>query len=294
MVPATCGPCPDRTPTAGGRRLRRAAGVVRREPRSDRRASALLRPGQRLQLLHDAERGHDVVRQAGSTRRTQAPRSASRSLCSSSAATRGRAQGAEQATGVVNDLRGDRSEHSGTPSIPQYSDVVYHDLWPNIDLRLREQSGVLKYEFHVQPGASPSDIHLAYRGAEGSRSATAAGCRSRPARRAGGLGARVVPGHRRRPGARGKPLRAGRRRRREWSVLVRRRWLPDRPRTDHRPGRAVHDVPRRQHRRDRATASRSTRPATHSSPVPRSRPTSRPPPAHSIAPVRPRTSPTCS
>ena len=42
--------------------------------------------------------------------------------------------------------------------------IVYRDLWPGIDLRLREQSGVLKYEFHVRPGASPSDIHLAYAG----------------------------------------------------------------------------------------------------------------------------------
>ena len=45
--------------------------------------------------------------------------------------------------------------------------MVYADLWPKIDLRLREQSGVLKYEFHVRPGASPSDIGLAYGGARG-------------------------------------------------------------------------------------------------------------------------------
>ena len=72
-----------------------------------------------------------------------------------------------------------------------------------------------------------------------------------PARHAGGLGAGVVPGHRRRPRSRGEPLRVGRRRGRERSVLVRRRRLPTRSRTDHRPGRAVHDVPRRQQRRDR-------------------------------------------
>ena len=44
---------------------------------------------------------------------------------------------------------------------------MYPDLWPNIDMRLNEQSGVLKYEFHVHPGASPSDIRLAYDGADG-------------------------------------------------------------------------------------------------------------------------------
>ena len=34
-------------------------------------------------------------------------------------------------------------------------------------MRLHGQSGVLKYEFHVHPGASPSDIRLAYGGADG-------------------------------------------------------------------------------------------------------------------------------
>lgn len=49
--------------------------------------------------------------------------------------------------------------------IPQYQEVIYRQLWRGIDLRLREQAGVLKYEFHLQPGASPSDIRLAYDGA---------------------------------------------------------------------------------------------------------------------------------
>jgi len=76
-----------------------------------------------------------------------------------------RPQGADQAPGVVNDLRGnDPSKwHTG---IPQFRDVVYPDLWHGIDLRLREESGVLKYEFHVAPGASPSAVQLAYQGAQ--------------------------------------------------------------------------------------------------------------------------------
>ncbi len=75
-------------------------------------------------------------------------------------------QGAERAPGVINDLRG--TDPSGWHTdIAQYRDVVYPDLWPNIDMRLNEQSGVLKYEFHVHPGASPSDIRLAYDGADG-------------------------------------------------------------------------------------------------------------------------------
>ena len=74
-------------------------------------------------------------------------------------------KGAELAPGVINDLRGDDPTQWHT-QIPQFRDVVYTDLWPGIDLRLREQSGVLKYEFHVAPGASPADVQLAYGGAQ--------------------------------------------------------------------------------------------------------------------------------
>jgi hypothetical protein len=74
-------------------------------------------------------------------------------------------QGADQAPGLVNDLRGSDPTkwHTG---IPHFRDVVYNDLWAGIDLRVREQSGVLKYEFHVAPDAAPSDVQLAYAGAE--------------------------------------------------------------------------------------------------------------------------------
>jgi hypothetical protein len=75
-------------------------------------------------------------------------------------------QGSVRAPGVINDLRGADPSMWHT-DIPQYRDVVYPDLWPKIDLRLRDQSGVLKYEFHVHPGASPADIQLAYDGADG-------------------------------------------------------------------------------------------------------------------------------
>ena len=74
-------------------------------------------------------------------------------------------QGSDRADGVINYLRGDDPNQWKT-QIPQFRDVVYPDLWPGIDLQFREQSGVLKYEFHVQPGASPADIRLAYGGAD--------------------------------------------------------------------------------------------------------------------------------
>ena len=47
-------------------------------------------------------------------------------------------QGVERTAGVVNDLRGSDPSRWRT-GVPQFRDVVYADLWPNIDLRLREQ-----------------------------------------------------------------------------------------------------------------------------------------------------------
>jgi hypothetical protein len=47
-----------------------------------------------------------------------------------------------------------------------YSRVVYRDLWPGIDLEYLGTVSELKYQFVVRPGADPSQIRLAYRGAE--------------------------------------------------------------------------------------------------------------------------------
>ena len=51
--------------------------------------------------------------------------------------------------------------------LTRYRGVVYHELWPHIDLRLHQKAGVLKYEFRLRPGARVSDIRLAYAGATG-------------------------------------------------------------------------------------------------------------------------------
>lgn len=75
-----------------------------------------------------------------------------------------RVEGSERAPGELNYLRGNDPAAWRT-HVPRYGEVTYRELWTGIDLRLREQSGVLKYEFHVRPGARPSDIRLAYRGA---------------------------------------------------------------------------------------------------------------------------------
>ena len=47
-----------------------------------------------------------------------------------------------------------------------YSKIVYRDLWPGIDLAYYGTVNRLKYELIVHPGADPSRIRLAYRGAE--------------------------------------------------------------------------------------------------------------------------------
>ena len=49
--------------------------------------------------------------------------------------------------------------------LPAYARVVYKDLWPGIDLAYAGAQDKLKYEFVVHPGADPSRIRLAYRGA---------------------------------------------------------------------------------------------------------------------------------
>src|SRR4029453_123657 len=63
-------------------------------------------------------------------------------------------EGGERAPGEVNYLQGNDPAAWRT-HVPRYGTVTYHDLWPGIDLRLYEQSGALKYEFHVKPGARP-------------------------------------------------------------------------------------------------------------------------------------------
>lgn len=50
-----------------------------------------------------------------------------------------------------------------------YSEIVYKDLWPGIDLIYTGDTGKLKYRFVVRPGADPNQIQLAYRGVKSLR-----------------------------------------------------------------------------------------------------------------------------
>jgi hypothetical protein len=75
-------------------------------------------------------------------------------------------EGGEQAPGKVNFFRGNDPTRWRT-NLPQYGQVIYRELWPGVDLALRGEAGMLKYEFRVKPGAKPADIRMAYEGAAG-------------------------------------------------------------------------------------------------------------------------------
>jgi len=72
--------------------------------------------------------------------------------------------GGELTEGVVSYFRG--TPDDWTTGVHTYRKLVYHDLWPGIDLVYSGTVQRLKYEFVVAQGADPSQIRLAYRGAE--------------------------------------------------------------------------------------------------------------------------------
>jgi hypothetical protein len=75
-----------------------------------------------------------------------------------------RPQGRSRSSAAVNYFKGSSSEWK--TAVPTYSEIVYEDLWPGIDLVYAGTQGRLKYTFEVEPGADPSLIKLAWRGAE--------------------------------------------------------------------------------------------------------------------------------
>ncbi len=70
--------------------------------------------------------------------------------------------GDELAAGVVSYFGGPGGSHTG---LATYSSIAYRDLWPGIDLVYSGTGSALEYDFIVHPGADPSQIRLAYRGA---------------------------------------------------------------------------------------------------------------------------------
>src|SRR5262249_875722 len=69
-----------------------------------------------------------------------------------------------RAQGSVNYLVGSDPSRWRT-GLPAYTEIVYRDLWPHVDLRVQGHAGTLKYEFRVAAGADPAAIRLAYDGA---------------------------------------------------------------------------------------------------------------------------------
>ena len=74
-----------------------------------------------------------------------------------------RPQGLDETGAVISYFKGNREDWR--TGLPSYGRLVYRNLWPGIDLAYSGTVSKLKYEFIVQPGADPSLIELAYRGA---------------------------------------------------------------------------------------------------------------------------------
>jgi hypothetical protein len=74
-----------------------------------------------------------------------------------------RLEAADPLPGRVNYLLGSRREQWQT-DVPTYGTILYHDLYPGIDLAYSVAEGRLKSEFRVSPGADPGAIRWQYRG----------------------------------------------------------------------------------------------------------------------------------
>ena len=53
--------------------------------------------------------------------------------------------------------------HAG---LPTFKEIIYRDLWPNVDLVFKGESGQIKYEFIIHPGADINSVRLAHRGTD--------------------------------------------------------------------------------------------------------------------------------
>ena len=72
--------------------------------------------------------------------------------------------GLEKSGAVISYFKGNPEEWKA--GLTAYSKIVYRELWPGIDLLYYGTFNRMKYEFIVHPGADPSRIKLAYRGAK--------------------------------------------------------------------------------------------------------------------------------
>ncbi len=71
--------------------------------------------------------------------------------------------GTDKTGAIISYFKGEQANWK--KGLPTYSRIIYANLWPGIDLVYSGTMDHLKYEFVVHPGADPSRIRLAYRGA---------------------------------------------------------------------------------------------------------------------------------
>jgi hypothetical protein len=69
----------------------------------------------------------------------------------------------EPQPGIYNYFQGNDPDKWRT-NIHAYSEVLYKNVWPQIDLRLYPKGQALEQEFVVRPGGDPTKIQVAYRG----------------------------------------------------------------------------------------------------------------------------------
>ncbi len=81
-----------------------------------------------------------------------------------------RIEALEGLAGKVNFLLGGKREDWQT-GVPTYGAILYHDLYPGIDLSYSVAQGRLKSEFRVSPGADPGAIRWQYQGGAAPRMA---------------------------------------------------------------------------------------------------------------------------
>jgi len=76
-----------------------------------------------------------------------------------------RPEGQEPTGATVSYFKGRPAQQQA--GLKTYSQIVYRDLWPGIDLVYAGTAQRMKYTFRVKPGADPDQIRLAWRGAHG-------------------------------------------------------------------------------------------------------------------------------
>ena len=55
---------------------------------------------------------------------------------------------------------------NGLTGVKNYEEIIYKDIYPNIDLRYYQKEGNLKYDYIVKPGGDPNNIRLKIEGAD--------------------------------------------------------------------------------------------------------------------------------